>query len=30
MNTEFVVVSCVVYYAIFAIVTGDLKKVIKL
>ena len=30
MNTGFVIVGCVVYYAIFAIVSGDLKKVIKL
>ena len=30
MNTGFVIVSCIVYYAIFAIVSGDLKKVIKL
>ena len=30
MNTGFVIVGCGVYYAIFAIVSGDLKKVIKL
>ena len=30
MNTGFVIVGCVVYYAIFAIVSGDLKKAIKL
>ncbi len=30
MNTGFVIIGCVVYYAIFAIVSGDLKKIIKL
>lgn len=30
MNTGLVIVGCIVYYAMFAIVSGDLKKVIKL
>ena len=30
MNTGLVIIGCVIYYAIFAIVSGDIKKVIKL
>ena len=30
MNTGSVIVGCVIYYALFAIVSGDIKKVIKL
>ena len=30
LNTGLVIVGCVVYYALFAIISGDIKKVIKL
>ena len=30
MNTGLVIVGCVIYYALFAIVSGDIKKVIRL
>ena len=30
LNTGWVIVGCVVYYALFAIISGDIKKVIKL